>query len=146
MKKLAPFFALIAMLIVACTIGACNDARAEREERIWFETLCDSVADNIYNHAFTTETSIVQYQSELIHDREVQNIFCEMDERAVAQIAHMILKNHHNVRVIDIVDEYWAHKNVYDNVLEDPYAAPRDVPDTFIPETEDEIPDSLKQL
>lgn len=81
-------------------------------------------AGSILSQPFESVTEILPIHQELNWERSALTEFENMDPATVSNVANMLFKSYSHITIYEIVDEYKANRNIYDNII------PGAVPDT----------------
>lgn len=81
-------------------------------------------AGSILSQPFESVTEILPIHQELNWEQSALAEFENMDPATVSNVANMLFKSYSHITIYEIVDEYKANRNIYDNII------PGAVPDT----------------
>lgn len=87
------------------------------------------------NPSFSTVQDILSYQQEVIYDYSTDEIFRNMPEDVLSNVASICVKKFGQFEKADIVRTYMASKDIFDNLPSSPIANDASSPDTTTQET-----------
>ena len=72
--------------------------------------------ENAVNPSFSTVQDMMSYQQKVIYDYSTDEIFRTMPEDVLMNVCSVCLKKYNTIEKIDVVREYKAGQNIYDNL------------------------------
>lgn len=82
---------------------------------------CDSVKPSsclTLSTVFTDPADVIVTQAELHNEVVYIDEFRDMPAEVLSNVSSVLLKQRAEITIMDIINEYNAHKNVYDNLLQ----------------------------
>ena len=106
-------FAGIGLGINGCTEGGIKSFFAPEEE---VALSADQAVENMINPQLGSVSDVVNFHSTLTSNMAIDSTFMAMSELTIIDVASVLLKSNAFITKKDIVDEYVAHRNIYDGL------------------------------
>lgn len=106
-------FTGIGLGVNSCTEGGIKSFFAPEEE---VALSADQAVENMINPQLGSVSDVVNFHSTLTSNMAIDSTFMAMSELTIIDVASVLLKSNAFITKKDIVDEYVAHKNIYDGL------------------------------
>ena len=128
------------LLVTLLVLTSCDKIKEYNTPSVEKPSISEYIEEAI-NPLMTSVDEVMIYQAKMAEECMVNDIFCDMSQEMVRNIATVLIKQHGSVTKKDIVMEYQTNPQIYDNlpsVGQPSPENPQPAPDT--PATKPELP------
>lgn len=114
------FLLKAALLLTVTLFASCDKLKFSGEEEIdpLDTAAMATCVDAVVNPTFASTAEVIDYQTEFIHQYQVDEIFRSLPQQKLLQVATVVINQQFCCSKRDIVEEYIRNRAVYDNLPE----------------------------